>query len=96
MVFRSAALASSPLQHGAGLILPLTTATAAGLGLFILMLGVAMGTADRGLTLARLNVMGHARATGLVLLETLPAVVLAIAAGAACALALPPLVGSGT
>jgi putative ABC transport system permease protein len=97
VAFRSAALAaltSSPLQHGAGLILPLTIATAAGFGLFILMLGVALGTADRAVTLARLTVMGHARATGLVLLETLPAVVLAIAAGAACALALPPLVGS--
>jgi putative ABC transport system permease protein len=97
VAFRSAALAalaSSPLQHGAGLILPLTIATAAGFGLFILMLGVALGTADRALTLARLTVMGHARATGLVLLETLPAVVLAIAAGAACALVLPPLVGS--
>ena len=95
--FRSvalAALAGSPLQHGAGLILPLTIATAAGFGLFILMLGVALGTSDRALTLARLTVMGHERSTGLVLLEALPAVVVAVAAGAACALALPPLVGS--
>jgi hypothetical protein len=38
--------------------------------------------------------MGHERATRLVLLEALPAVVVAVAAGAACALALPPLVGS--
>jgi len=95
--FRSAALAAlagSPLQHGADLILPLTIATAAGFGLFILMLGVALGTSDRALTLARLTVMGHERSTGLVLLEALPAVVLAVAAGVACALALPPLVGS--
>jgi putative ABC transport system permease protein len=95
-VFRSAelaALAGSPLQHGAGLILPLTIATAAGFGLFILMLGVALGASDRALTLARLTVMGHERATGLVLLEALPAVVVAVAAGAACALALPPLIG---
>ena len=95
--FRSAALATlagSPLQHGADLILPLTIATAAGFGLFILMLGVAFGASDRALTLARLTVMGHERATGLVLLEALPAVVVAVAAGAACALALPPLVGS--
>jgi len=95
--FRSvalAALAGSPLQHGADLILPLTIATAAGFGLFILMLGVALGTSDRALTLARLTVMGHDRATQLVLLEALPAVVVAVAAGAACALALPPLVGS--
>ena len=95
--FRSealAALAGSPLQHGADLILPLTIVTAAGFGLFILMLGVALGTSDRALTLARLTVMGHERATRLVLLEALPAVVVAVAAGAACALALPPLVGS--
>jgi putative ABC transport system permease protein len=95
--FRSAALAAltgSPLQHGADLILPLTIAAAAGFGLFILMLGVALGTADRALTLARLTVMGHEQATRLVLLEALPAVVVAVAAGAACALALPPLVGS--
>ena len=95
--FRSVALAAltgSPLQHGAGLILPLTIATAAGFGLFILMLGVALGTSDRAMTLARLTVMGHERSTGLVLLEALPAVVVAVAAGAACALALPPLVGS--
>jgi len=89
-----ATLAGSPLQHGADLILPLTIATAAGFGLFILMLGVAFGASDRALTLARLTIMGHERATGLVLLEALPAVVVAVAAGAACALALPPLVGS--
>jgi putative ABC transport system permease protein len=96
-VFRSAELATltgSPLQHGADLILPLTIATAAGFGLFILMLGVALGASDRALTLARLTIMGHERATRLVLLEALPAVVVAVAAGAACALALPPLVGS--
>ena len=95
--FRSVALATlagSPLQHGAGLILPLTIATAAGFGLFILMLGVALGASDRALTLARLTVMGHERATRLVLLQALPAVVVAVAAGVACALALPPLVGS--
>ena len=95
--FRSAALsalAGSPLQHGAGLILPLAIATAAGFGLFVLMLGVALGASDRALTLARLTVMGHERATRLVLLEALPAVAVAVAAGAACALALPPLVGS--
>src|SRR5580700_1969673 len=95
--FRSAELATlagSPLQHGADLILPLTIVTAAGFGLFILMLGVALGASDRALTLARLTIMGHERATGLVLLEALPAVAVAVAAGAACALALPPLVGS--
>jgi putative ABC transport system permease protein len=95
--FRSvelAALTGSPLQHGADLILPLTIATSAGFGLLILLLGVALGGPDRELTLARLTVMGHERATRLVLLEALPAVLVAVAAGAACALVLPPLVGS--
>jgi hypothetical protein len=41
------------------------------------MLGVALGTSDRALTLARLTVMGHERATGLVLLEALAAAALA-------------------
>jgi hypothetical protein len=58
-----------------GLILPLTIVTVAGFGLFILMLGVALGTSDRAMTLARLTVMGHERPTRLVLLEALPAVV---------------------
>jgi putative ABC transport system permease protein len=97
IAFRSAALsalADSPLQHGASLILPLTVATSAGFGLFILMLGMALGSADRALTLARLTTMGMQRTTRLVLLEALPAVLLAVVAGVACALALPPLVGS--
>jgi putative ABC transport system permease protein len=97
IAFRSAALSaltSSPLQHGASLILPLTVATSAGFGLFILMLGMALGSADRAMTLARLATMGMQRTTRLVLLEALPAVLLAVAAGVACALALPPLVGS--
>jgi hypothetical protein len=55
---------------------------------------VALGASEQALTLARLAVMGHERATRLVLLEALPAVVVAVAAGAACALVLPPLVGS--
>jgi putative ABC transport system permease protein len=95
--FRSAelaALAGSPLQHGAGLILPLAIFTAAGFGLFILMLGVALGASDRALTLARLTVMGHQRAIRLVLIEALPAVALAVAAAVGCALVLPTLVGS--
>jgi hypothetical protein len=62
--------------------------------ILILMLGVALGASDRALTLTRLTVMGHERATGLVLLEALPAVVVSLAAAAACALALPSLVGS--
>ena len=69
-----ATLASSPLQHGAGLIITLIIVTAAALGLFIVILGLALGSAERGLTLARLTVMGHERPTGLVMAEAMPAV----------------------
>ena len=85
---------SSPLQHGAALIIVLTIATAAGFGLFIVILGLALGSAERELTLARLTVMGHERTTGLVLAETLPAVLAAVVAGAVCAVALPAVIGS--
>jgi putative ABC transport system permease protein len=95
--FRSAVLASladSPLQHGAVLIIGLTIATAAAFGLFIVVLGLALGSAERELTLAELTVMGHERETGLVMAEAMPAVIAAMVAGAACALALPHVVGS--
>jgi len=95
--FRTAVLASldsSPLQHGAMLIVVLTIATAAAFGLFIVILGLALGSADRELTLARLTVMGHERPTGLALAETMPAVLAAVVAGAVCAVALPHLIGS--
>ena len=97
VTFRSAVLASladSPLQHGAALIIVLTIATAAGFGLFIVILGLALGSAERELTLARLTVMGHERTTGLVLAETLPAVLAAVVAGAVCAVTLPAVIGS--
>ena len=95
--FRAAVLASltgSPLQHGAGLIIVLTIAAAAAFGLFIVILGLALGSTERELTLARLAVMGHERTTGLVMAETMPAVLAAIVAGAVCAVALPRLIGS--
>jgi len=89
-----ASLASSPLQHGAALIIDLTIAAAAAFGLFIVILGLALGSAQRELTLARLTVMGYQRPTGLVLAETMPAVLAAVVAGAVCAVALPHLVGT--
>jgi len=95
--FRSAvfaSLASSPLQHGAVLIAALTIGTAAAFGLFIVILGLALGSAERELTLARLTVMGHERPVELALAETMPAVLAAVIAGAVCAVALPHLVGS--
>jgi hypothetical protein len=96
-VFRSgvlATLASSPLQHGAALIIDLTIAAAAAFGLFIVILGLALGSAERELTMARLTVMGHERPTGLVLAEAMPAVLAAVVAGAVCAVVLPHLVGT--
>ena len=87
-------LASSPLQHGAGILITLTIATAAALGLFVVILALALGSAERGLTLARLTVMGHERAAGLVMAEAMPAVLTAIAAGVACAIAMPLVIGS--
>jgi putative ABC transport system permease protein len=89
-----ASLASSPLQHGAGLIITLTIAAAAALGLLVVILGLALGSAERGMTLARLTVMGHERPAGLVIAEAMPAVLAAVAAGIACALVLPTAIGS--
>jgi hypothetical protein len=88
-----ASLASSPLQHGAALIVVLTLIEAAVLGLFIVLLGLALGSADRELTVARLTVMGHRHDTGLVLAETMPAVITAVVAGVVCAVMLPRLIG---
>jgi putative ABC transport system permease protein len=94
--FRSAVLdglTGSPLQAAADLILRVSVAVAAGFGLAILLLGLALGSADRDLTLARLTTMGleQPRLIRLVLGETLLAVVAAVVTGVACALALPAL-----
>ena len=97
VTFRStvlASLASSPLQHGAALIIWLTLITAAAFGLFILILGLALGSAERELTVARLSVMGHERSGRLVVTEAIPAVLAAIAGGAVCAVVLPHLIGT--
>lgn len=87
-------LRSSPLQHGAAQMMLLTVVATAGFGLLNLILGIALGAADRDLTSARLAVMGHERAGRLALAETLPAVLAAAAGGLACALALPPLISN--
>ena len=89
-----AALASSPLQNGAGLIITLIIVAAAALGLFIVILGLSLGSAERELTLARLTVMGHDRTTGLVMAEAMPAVISAVIAGAVCAVVLPRVIAS--
>ena len=95
--YRTAVLASltgSPLPHGAAIIVAVTLAEAGVLGLLIVVLGLALGSAERELTLARLTVMGYSSDTGLVMAEALPAVLAAVVAGAVCAVILPHLIGS--
>jgi putative ABC transport system permease protein len=97
ITYRSAVLSSltnSPLPHGAVLIVAFTLAEAAVLGLLIIIMGLALGSADRELTMARLTVMGHERDTRLALAETMPAVLAAVLAGLVCAVVLPRLIGS--
>ncbi|HEV2251613.1 MAG TPA: hypothetical protein VGS06_00320 [Streptosporangiaceae bacterium] len=97
VTYRSAVLNSltnSPLPHGAALIVAFTLAEAAVLGLLIVILGLALGSAERERTLARLTVMGHERDTSLVMAEAMPAVLTAVVAGAVCAVVLPHLIGS--
>jgi putative ABC transport system permease protein len=93
---RSAALATlagAPLQHGTYLLFALAIAAAAGLGLVVMLLELALGATDRELTLARLATMGLAtrRRARLALLEVLPALLAAAVAATGCAIALPPL-----
>ena len=97
VTFRSAVLASltnSPLPHGAALIVAFTLAEAAVLSLLIVILGLALGSEERELTMARLTVMGHERDTRLVMAEAMPAVLAAVVAGVVCAVVLPHLIGS--
>ena len=85
-------LGSAPLQHAAALLMTLTAVAAAGLALLNLVFGLALGSRDRELTVARLSVMGYARSAWLVVLMALPAVLAAFVAAAGCALALPAVV----
>jgi hypothetical protein len=89
-----AALTSSPLPHGAALLVAVTLAEAGVLAVLVMILALALGSAERELTLARLSVLGHDRGTRLALAETMPAVLAAVAAGAVCAVVLPHLIGT--
>jgi putative ABC transport system permease protein len=96
LTFRAAVLAglvTSPLPLVAVHLMLLGAFAAAGFGLLNLIFGLALGARDRELTLARLKVMGHEQARSLIMLQELPAVLAAVVAAAACALALPTLVG---
>jgi putative ABC transport system permease protein len=86
-----ASLSKSPLQHGAVTLMLLTAIGATAFALLNLILGLALGAAERDLTLTRLTVMGVPHTPRLALTETIPAILAAIIASTACALALPPL-----
>jgi len=70
-------------------------ATAAGLSLLVLALTLVLSARSREMTLARLATMGlrSAQSRRITIVETLPAILAATMGGAACALALVPLVG---
>ena len=96
LTFRAAVLAGlvkSPLPSVAVHLMLFGGFAAAGFGLLNLVFGLALGARDREMTLARLRVMGHQQTRSLIMLQELPAVLAAIVAAAACALALPTLVG---
>jgi putative ABC transport system permease protein len=87
-------LTAAPLQRGAFLLFGLAIGVAAGLGLAALLLELALGAADRDLTLARLVTMGLGgrQRTRLVLTEVLPVVLAAAVAAIVSAAILPRLV----
>jgi putative ABC transport system permease protein len=88
------ALAGAPLQAGTFLIFTLAIVFAAALALAVMLLELALGTADRELTIARLAVMGLAEGqrVRLAALEMVPAIAASAVAAVACAIALTRLV----
>ena len=88
-------LTSAPVQRSVFPLFALALAAAAGLGLAVMLLQLALGAADREATLARLATMGFGggqRRARLVMLEVLPAVIAAAVAAVGSALALPGIV----
>ncbi len=87
-------LAGAPLQHGAFTLLTISVGLAAILGIAVMFLELALGTADREATLARLATMGlgERQRARVVAVEVLPAVLAAALAAWACALVLPRVV----
>ena len=88
------ALTQAPLQQGTFLLFTLAIAYAAALALAVMLLQLALGSADRELTTARLATMGltEGQRVRLVALEVVPSIAASAAAAAACAIALPRLV----
>ena len=98
ITFRSSVLAGltgAALPHGAYVAFAEGGVVAAGFCVLVLLLSLVLAARSRALTLARLSTMGLGIGQGrlLVITEALPPVLVAAAAGAACALVLVPLLG---
>ena len=90
-----AAISGAPLPHGGVGTFAQGAAAAAGLALLVLALTLVLSARSREMTLARLATMGlgPVQSRRITIVETLPAILAATVGGAACALALVPLVG---
>jgi putative ABC transport system permease protein len=86
-------LTGAPLQHGTFLIFTLAIVCALTLALAVMLLELALSTADRELTMAKLATMGldEWQRVRLSVLETVPAIAASAVASVACAIALPRL-----
>jgi putative ABC transport system permease protein len=91
-----AAISGAPLPHGGFVTFAQGAAAAAGFSLLVLALTLVLSARSRELTLARLVTMGlgPSQSRRITVVEILPAILAAAVGGAACALALVPLVGS--
>jgi putative ABC transport system permease protein len=87
-------LTGAPLQQGTFLLFTLAIGYAAALALATALLGLALGTADREVTTARLATMGltEGQRVRLVAVEVVPAIFASAVAAVACAVVLPSLV----
>jgi len=87
-------LTEAPLQQGTFLLFTLAIGFAAALALAVLLFELALGSADREKTTARLATMGltDGQRARLVALEVIPSIAASAVAAAACAIALPRLV----
>jgi hypothetical protein len=80
-------LTGAPLQQGTFLLFTLAIAYAAALALAVMLLELALGTADRELTTARLATMGltEGQRVRLVAIEVIPSIVASAVAAVVCA-----------
>ena len=87
-------LTAAPLQQGTFTLFSLAVGYAAALAAAVMLLGLALGAAERELITARLATMGLAEGqrVRLVALEVIPPLAAAAVAAAGCAVALPRLV----